>query len=338
MDKFNNFEDFKKHIDALSPMDVERFIYDLFVQANVFSKVELNPVINNHQIDITLSEENTNPITKSPTKNKAFWIVEVKSYRGLVQTNVIDSFYGKRADITEFEPNLRLLVIATNGFTQSAIDRANNSGIYLWGASEIYDLYLRKPIKTLTPVPPKDVELNELSKKADALKSALIATMPGRESWFRYQSLIADILEFLLCPPLEAPKVELADSDKRNRRDIIFENSSKDGFWPVVRDIYQGHYIVVDAKNYSDFLDKKPILEISHYLKPYGCGMFSIIVSRKGYSPAAEHAAKEQWIGGKKMIVSLSDLDIIKMLEHKKEGLDPEEVIKNYISDFRLSL
>jgi hypothetical protein len=338
MDKFSGFSEFKKHIDALSPMDVERFIFDLFVAINVFSEVELNPVINNRQIDLTLSEENTNPITKSPIKNRAFWMIEVKSYRRLVPVSVIDSFYGKREDIEDYEPNLRSLVIATNGFTREAIERAQRSGIYLWGASEIYDLYLRKPIQLSGLVPPKDVELNELSKKADALKSALIATEPGRDSWFRYQSLIADILEFLLCPLLEAPKVELADSDKRNRRDIIFENSSKDGFWPIVRDIYQGHYIVVDAKNYSGLLNKKPILDISHYLKPYGCGMFSIIVSRKGYGPAAEHAAKEQWIGGKKMIVSLSDLDVIKMLEYKKEGVEPEEVIKNYISDFRMSL
>jgi hypothetical protein len=106
----------------------------------------------------------------------------------------------------------------------------------------------------------------------------------------------------------------------------------------VVRDIYQGHYIVVDAKNYFDPLSKRPVLDISHYLKPYGCGMFSIIVSRRGYGNAGKHAAKEQWIGNKKMIVSLSDEDLLKMLDHKRENALPEDIIKKYISSFRVSL
>jgi len=338
MDKLDTFEEFKKYIDQLFPMDFERLVYDLFSELDIFNKVQLNPVINNRQIDITLSEENTNPITKSPIKNKAFWAIEVKKYRTAVPISVIDAFYGKRADIQEDEPNIRLLIISINGFTKAAIDQAGRTGIYLWGASELYDLYIKNPIEMSVPLPPKHIELSSLTQKVEAFKKTLIAIKPGRDTWSQYQSLIADILEFLLCPPLEAPKVELADSDKRNRRDIIFENSSKDGFWPVVRDIYQGHYIVVDAKNYTSLLNKKPILEISHYLKPYGCGMFSIVVSRKGYGPAAIHAAKEQWIGGNKMIVSLSDQDILKMLDCKKEGIAPEEVIKQYISDFRMSL
>ncbi len=98
----------------------------------------------------------------------------------------------------------------------------------MWGASELYDLYIKNPIEMTELVSPKEVELSDLAKKANAFKTALIGTGTGRDSWSKYQSLIADILEFLLCPPLEAPRIELADSDKRNRRDIIFENSSKD--------------------------------------------------------------------------------------------------------------
>jgi hypothetical protein len=36
MDKCSGFSEFKKHIDAPSPMDVERFIFDLFVAINMF--------------------------------------------------------------------------------------------------------------------------------------------------------------------------------------------------------------------------------------------------------------------------------------------------------------
>lgn len=67
-----------------------------------------------------------------------------------------------------------------------------------------------------------------------------------------------------------------------------------------------------------------------------GCSLLSF--PEKGYGPAGEHAAKEQWIGNQKMIVSLSDEDLLKMLDLKKENLAPEEIINKYISDFRMSL
>lgn len=101
---------------------------------------------------------------------------------------------------------------------------------------------------------------------------------------------------------------------------------------------HEGHYIVIDAKNYIDTLSKRPILDVSHYLKPYGCGMFAIIVSRKGNGEAADHAAKEQWIGSKKLIISLSDEDLENMLHWKLTGAPVEEALKNKISEFRMSL
>lgn len=254
------------------------------------------------------------------------------------ETHVIDTFYRKLQDLQQTEHNSKLLVVSTSGYTKGAIAKAKNVGVFLWGPKELYDLYCNNPIEMSILEPIRSTEDSGLSGKANALKAALTGIESGKANWSKYQSLIVDILEFLLCPPLEAPKVELADSDKRNRRDIIFENSLSEGFWHIVRDIYQGYYIVVDAKNYIDPLNKRPVLDISHYLKPYGCGMFSIITSRKGYSSAGKHAAKEQWIGNKKMIVSLSDDDLLKMLDFKKEGVPSEDVIKKYISDFRMSL
>lgn len=333
MESLESILEFKEHISSLPPMEVEKFVFDIFKASGKFSKLTLNSIINDRQIDITLTEMDSSQIGSRP-----FWAVEIKSYRSLVSVNVIEAFYGKLLDLQEVEPNSKLLIISTSGYTKSAIEKAKRAGIILWGPNELYALYCNNPFEMSTPESPEHSESSELAGKVEAFKSALIGIEPGKNNWSKYQSLVVDILEFLLCPPLEAPEVELADSDKRNRRDIIFENASNDGFWRRARDIYQGHYIVVDAKNYSDPLSKRPVLDISHYLKPYGCGMFAIITSRKGYSSVGKHAAKEQWIGNKKLIVSLSDSDMLKMLDLKKDGAPPEDVIKKYISDFRMSL
>lgn len=331
--EFKTIEKFKEHLSSLHPMEVEKFVFHLFKLSDNFSEVSLNPIVNDRQIDILIEEQPNGPIS-----DQKCWAVEIKSYRSLLPINVIEAFLGKLLDIRQIKPNCKLLIISTSGYTKAAIEKAKRVGIYLWGVEELYALYRKEPVEISDSKPSEPSESSELSVKIEAFKNALKGIEPGNANWSKYQSLIVDILEFLLCPPLEVPKVELADNDKRNRRDIIFENASNDGFWLRVRDIYQGHYIVVDAKNYTKPLSKRPVLDISHYLKPYGCGMFAIITSRQGYSSAGSHAAKEQWIGNKKLIVSLSDDDLLKMLDSKKEGAPPEDVIKDKISDFRMAL
>jgi hypothetical protein len=105
-----------------------------------------------------------------------------------------------------------------------------------------------------------------------------------------------------------------------------------------IRDAYSAHYIVVDAKNYEEPLDKRPVLEIAHYLKSYGCGLFGMLVSRRGASEAGMPAIREQWIGAQKMIVVIDDNQVHEMLRIKSEGGAPEEILRNMIATFRMSL
>lgn len=85
-------------------------------------------------------------------------------------------------------------------------------------------------------------------------------------------------------------------------------------------------------------LSERPVLDIAHYLKPYGCGMFALLVSRRGPDFGGSHAACEQWIGGNKMIVHLSDMHILEMLDLRAKGGEAQEVIRQQIADFRMSL
>jgi hypothetical protein len=119
---------------------------------------------------------------------------------------------------------------------------------------------------------------------------------------------------------------------------MICENSTMTGFWTLIRTTYAAQYIVIDAKNYSEPIEKQPVLDIAHYLKAHGCGLFGILVTRKGASEAAEHAIREQWISARKMIVVLADTDVEEMLRIKTSGGKPEEIIRKKIADFRMSL
>ena len=234
----------------------------------------------------------------------------------------------------------RHLVIATTlPPSAAARESAQRLGVEIWDQSKLLELASSTVLNEYFGVTSSETEPDEPTlSKGNALLESLRSTSPGRSEWSAYQRLMGEILEFLFCPPLDAPRNEIPDQDARNRRDMIFENNADDGFWARLRSGYEAHYIVVDAKNYVSGLKKGPILDVAHYLKPHGCGMFALITSRKGAAGAAWHAVREQWIASRKLILVLDDRDIEEMISLKVEARDPEDLLRRRIAEFRMGM
>ena len=93
---------------------------------------------------------------------------------------------------------------------------------------------------------------------------------------------------------------------------------------------------MVDAKNYTGNVKKKEILQIANYLSLHGAGQFGIVISRTGGDKSAELTRREQWIIHRKMIVLLNDDDMRQMISLRAANVDPAELIRQKIEDFRL--
>lgn len=327
----SEFEDF---LNLLNYKEFENFIYDILSDSKKFDGVTSNVNVNGYQIDIVATEKDKS------TKKQKTWIVEIKRTR-IIHVDVIQHLIKKWDAVKESYPSIKFVLISTGQLTSIAFDLASNNNIEVWSLKEILNYTSKILLKKYSgkSVIDKKQKDTTIKDKSDTLISSLQELVPGLPDYFKFQQLASDILEYLFCPPLESPKFEESDLSGKNRRDMIFENSALDGFWRIAREVYNAHQIVVDAKNYSKSLTKKPILEIAHYLKPYGCGMFGIIVSRSDASSAGLHAVKEEWISNKKMIVIMTDKDIIEMLNiKKKDGGKPEEIIRRKVANFRISL
>ncbi len=327
----SEFEDF---LNLLNYKEFENYIYDILSNIKKFNEVKSNVNIKGYQIDIVATEKG-----KTTDKQKT-WIVEIKRTR-IIHVDVIQHLIKKWDAVKGLYPSIKFVLISTGQLTSIAYDLASNKNIEVWSLKEILNYTSKKVLKKYfdKSVIDKKQESTTIADKSDTLISSLNELAPGPSDWVKFQQLASDILEYLFCPPLESPKFEESDLSGKNRRDMIFENSALDGFWRISREVYNAHQIVVDAKNYSKLLTKKPILEIAHYLKPYGCGMFGMIISRLDASSSGLHAIKEEWISNKKMIVIVTDKDIIEMLNiKKKDGGKPEEIIRRKVANFRISL
>ena len=142
----------------------------------------------------------------------------------------------------------------------------------------------------------------------------------------------------LFCPPLDPVSEQSSDGYNANRRDFIVPNYSSKGYWLYLRDRYQAEFIVVDAKNLDGHVKKDDILQVAHYLKQGGAGLFGIIFSRHGIDEKAEIHLRDVWLQERKMIVILDDDDVEQMLLNKQGGNDPCRIIIEKIQEFRLKI
>lgn len=326
-------DEFRERLLSMPPHEVESFVFDVLRSSARFSDVATERMLGGAQIDIEATAIDL--LLNQPVK----WYFEITVARALGLEKIERELFLKEWVRHQYEGHSQFVLIAPGGLTPAARERARLAGLVVWDAAKLLDIadpdVLRRWFGTQIDSPAEPA-IDE--RKAEVLSQGLDVLAPGAANALTYQRLIADILTYLFCPPLELPRYELLDATSRNRRDIILENSAASGFWLQLRERYRADYIVVDAKNYTDAIKKRPVVDIAHYLKPYGCGMFGMIVTRQGTSRAGLHALREQWVAGGKMIVTLNDADLRAMLSVRAQGGSPDELLRIKIADFRMSL
>jgi hypothetical protein len=67
-------------------------------------------------------------------------------------------------------------------------------------------------------------------------------------------------------------------------------------------------------------------------------GLFALILARADLDQAARWTCREQWVHYSKLIVGLSDEDVVQMVTIKTGGGDPAELVRQKIEDFRLGI
>jgi hypothetical protein len=171
------------------------------------------------------------------------------------------------------------------------------------------------------------------------LESRLPNIRPGIADWRVYEKYCEDLLSFLFVPPLNPPIPQSRDERNANRRDYILPNYALDGgFWQFMRTHYEAHLVVAEVKNLSRGPGKAEVLQVANYLNPRGTGLFALILARGDLDQTARWICREQWVQHRKLIVGLSDEDVLQMVRTKIAGSDPAELVRQKIEDFRLGI
>jgi hypothetical protein len=179
-------------------------------------------------------------------------------------------------------------------------------------------------------VPPS----SQLCEHTQALIDDLGKLPSGLDTSQDYQDIMFRIFNLLFEPDLIEGRPQVRTAQSTEIRDLIYTNDSDKPFWDFIRNRYANLSVVFELKN-KKALENDDIDQLASYLGD-PLGYFGLLVSRRTWTTPRRLKAIAWYNKGSphRAVVSLSDEDVIRMLQMKCTGKDPTTVVRLAYQDF----
>ena len=201
-----------------------------------------------------------------------------------------------------------------------------------------------QPIKeeTLLNMPIEDfvVDANDV-KQSDYIER-LKMCKAGRENGEdkNFEKICADILRVLFSSDFDIMQEQLETKEGLFRMDMVcsIKLKNKDSFWDFIKQFYHTNYIVFEFKNYSEEISQNVICTTEKYLSALALRNVAFIISRQGFDTNAQKVAIRSLKEHGKLIVSLTDEDLIRMISIKRDGREPSGYLMDQINQLLMHI
>jgi hypothetical protein len=157
-----------------------------------------------------------------------------------------------------------------------------------------------------------------------------------------FEALCMKVFAFLFDPNLFGFEAQSQTSDGANRYDFICRIAPGRPFWDTLRTDFRTRALLFECKNFTDPITADQIYSTERYLFSGALRTVCFLIARKGGDEGCMRAAQGAMRESGKLILVLSNRDLIKMLELVDlEGRDqsgPEGVLEERIWRFIISL
>lgn len=168
----------------------------------------------------------------------------------------------------------------------------------------------------------------EKKQYIDSLIFNLKELKSGLENAKKYEELILNILKALFNKDLKDPHTQVNTNDNREIIDITFQNESTEDFWHFVKNRYNSFIIIFECKNKKQ-LGNDDYFQISSRLNNK-VGKFGILIVRSKNDLDQERTYR-RLNKEEKVILTLSDSDLIKMLNNMKNNENPNKYMNKLL-------
>lgn len=179
--------------------------------------------------------------------------------------------------------------------------------------------------------------LSPICDETNRLSEKLKQTPVGQAAAADYQKTVLEILNTCFNPELIDGQLEVKTIDGTERRDIIFTNDSDHTFWDYVRNEHSSLFVMFETKNVQQ-LTNDNFNQTGTYLGDR-LGRLGFIVTRHPIAEAQQRKAFAIYNDStpRKIIITLSDDDLLRLLDIVCREGDPTAYIRDRYRAFRQS-
>lgn len=197
----------------------------------------------------------------------------------------------------------------------------------------------------LTSIVDKHLEDAETEiNKTELLIQKLTNCTPGRGNSREYEKICEEILRHLFeANYFNRLTNQHKTNDEHFRMDLIGalkttqnNDESMHPLWQMLVQHYNSHFVVFEFKNYTDKIDQNLVYITEKYLFAAALRNVAFIISREGFSDSAKFAAEGCLKEHGKLILDISDEDLIKMLKSPSDN--PADYLLTKLEEFLMGI
>lgn len=320
----------------------EKFVSNLFGELGykIENEVQINDVVSNslHKIaDIVVKRE------------EKIYCVEVKFSR--ISEKTIEQVYRYISGtdmipviVTAFEVKEKEKCIYKNKYPELEIIDISNLLYVVKDTDKLkYDLISMLPFSVEDISPQKsfiDIDFLHHNNYTESLIKELELCQSGKKSFSTYEDVCYRILKLLFSEDLTLWKEQEESNNDLYRFDLLcrIKDDNKKTFWSIIENYFKSKYVIFEFKNYSDVVTQKEIYTTERYLYSKALRSVGIIITPKGYDKNAFWAAKGCLRENGKLILLLTNKDLLEMIRMKNDEENTSEYLLNKLDEILLEL
>lgn len=187
---------------------------------------------------------------------------------------------------------------------------------------------------------PKTVDKQEEENLEKEFIEKLKQWEPTKNTYEQYQDLCCEIVDYLFKDDLLFKGKQRLSNGGLYRFDLIYkvrDNQTK-GVWNTITRYFNSKYIIFEFKNYESKITQEEIYTTDKYLYLEALRGVAIIISCKGADKNSQKAISGTLRENGKLILSISNDDLIEMLNKKIESESPTDYLEDILDDLLIGL
>lgn len=183
-------------------------------------------------------------------------------------------------------------------------------------------------------------EALDIPKTQGELLKEHISNWNNSDGNTKYEDLCYETLKYLFDNELSLWHRQQTSNAELYRFDLICKIKDGDvsGLWSTIFQCFNSKYIVFEFKNYADKITQKEIYTTDKYLYLKALRGVAILVSCKGASTNAKKAIRGTLRENGKLILSISNLDLLQMIDIKLNNGIPADYIYSKFDELLIDL